>query len=232
MKYTIHPLGDSAVLVDFHDLCEETCMNTMTALTDAVTDNQHEAIIEAVPAYKTVTVHYNPLKLHSPSPFKVIEDLLVEKLDSLQPNEDSPHKKVITIPVLYGNEAGPDLTYVAEHCNISEENVIELHTRPVYSVAFLGFSPGFPFLKGMEPSIASPRRKNPRVRIDAGSVGIAGNQTGVYPISSPGGWQIIGKTPLKLFDPDNPSQPALLSQGDQIKFSPITRAEFERLEES
>ncbi|WP_409250975.1 5-oxoprolinase subunit PxpB [Bacillus sp. SCS-153A] len=232
MKYTIHPLGDSAVLIDFQEADSKDTLNTITALTQALAENQHEAVLEAVPAYKTVTVHYNPLKIHSHLPYVIIKDFLLDKIEGLQPDEDSLTNEVITIPVLYGDEAGPDLSLVAEHNNLTEEKVIELHSEPVYSVAFLGFSPGFPFLKGMDSSIAVPRRKTPRVRIDAGSVGIAGYQTGVYPISSPGGWQIIGKTPLKLFDPDNRNQPALLSQGDKVRFSSITKAEYERLEGS
>lgn len=232
MTYTIHPLGDSAALIDFQIENEETLIFTLSSLSKVLSQLQHAAIIEAVPAYKTVTVHYNPLKIDSDFPFQFIEDLLTTEIDRLQLSEGSRRDDIITIPVLYGDDAGPDLTFIAEHHGISEEKVIQIHSRPVYSIAFLGFSPGFPFLKGMDPSIAVPRRKTPRIRIEAGSVGIAGSQTGVYPISSPGGWQIIGKTPLKLFDPDKTDKPALFSQGDRIKFTPISKAEFERLEES
>ncbi|WP_421378776.1 5-oxoprolinase subunit PxpB [Bacillus salacetis] len=231
MNYSIHPLGDSAVLIDFQISDEEKCLNLITSLTYALTKNLHEAIVEIVPAYKTVTVHFNPLQIQSLSPFNGIKDLLMDEIKGLELRGESISTEIITIPVLYGGEAGPDLQFVAQHNGISEERVIALHSQQVYSVAFLGFTPGFPFLKGMDPKIAAPRRHNPRIRIDAGSVGIAGSQTGVYPISSPGGWQIIGKTPVKLFDPDNPSQPALLSQGNKVRFSPITKAEYERREE-
>jgi inhibitor of KinA len=231
MNYSIHPLGDSAVLIDFQIIDKKKCLNIITSLTHELFENPHEAIMETVPAYKTVTVHYNPLHILPHSPFHAIKELLIDRIEGMELNESSLSNEVVTIPVLYGSEAGPDLPFVAEHNNLSEDRVIELHSQPVYTVAFLGFSPGFPFLKGMDTAIAAPRRENPRIRIEEGSVGIAGNQTGVYPLASPGGWQIIGKTPLTLFDPDNPSRPALLSQGDQVKFSPITKAEFERWED-
>jgi inhibitor of KinA len=234
MNFTIYPLGDSAVLIDFQIKDEEKCLHTITSLTHALTKYKckYNAIIEAVPAYKTVTVHYNPLKIHSPSPFSMIKDIVASEIEALVLNHEPASQKVLTIPVLYGKEAGQDLPFVAEHNNLSEDRVIKIHSERIYTVAFLGFSPGFPFLRGMDSSIAAPRKKEPRIRIDAGSVGIAGNQTGIYPLSSPGGWQIIGQTPLKLFDPNNPSRPSLLSQGDNIRFSPITEIEFQRLEES
>jgi inhibitor of KinA len=231
MSYTISPLGDSAVLIDFQVADEEVLVNTISTFIESLNELQHEAIIEAVPAYKTVTIHFNPLTLHSHNPYNEIEQILVNEIDNNQVSKCSGGQDIITIPVCYGSEFGPDLEYVSHHNKMTEDKVIEIHSRPVYTVAFLGFSPGFPFLKGMDPSIAAPRRSSPRVSIQAGSVGIAGEQTGVYPISSPGGWQIIGKTPLSLFNPVN-SPPALLKQGDRIKFKPITRNEFNRMEDS
>jgi inhibitor of KinA len=231
MSYTIVPLGDSAVLIDFQIADEEILVNTISSFTENLNELQHEAIIEAVPAYKTVTIHYNPLILHSLFPYSEIEQILVNEIDNIQVSKRSGGNDIITIPVCYGGEFGPDLKYVSDHNEMNEDNVIEIHSESIYTVAFLGFSPGFPFLKGMDPSIAAPRRRSPRLSIQAGSVGIAGGQTGVYPISSPGGWQIIGKTPLSLFNPVN-SPPALLKQGDRIKFKPISKNEFSRMEDS
>ncbi|WP_456274439.1 5-oxoprolinase subunit PxpB [Bacillus sp. AK031] len=229
MRYTIAPLGDSAVIVDFQIEEEEMLVNTISSFSRNLSEMPHEAFIEAVPAYKTVTIHYNPLKLHSLFPYSEIEQILVNEIDNIQISKSSNENEIITIPVCYGGKFGPDLNFVADSQRMTENKVIEIHSRPIYTVAFLGFSPGFPFLRGMDPSIAVPRRSSPRVRIEAGSVGIAGSQTGVYPISSPGGWQIIGKTPLALFDPDN-SEPALLKQGDRIQFKPISRNEFNQME--
>ncbi|WP_168413007.1 5-oxoprolinase subunit PxpB [Bacillus salacetis] len=232
MKYTIHPLGDSALIVEFLLTDAEKCLNAVTAFTLALSRRKNNAIIEAVPAFKTVTVHFDPLKISSSSPFNVLKDILAYEINALKMLEDSSSKDVLSIPVLYGKHAGPDLSFVADHNSLDEASVIEFHSSRIYSVAFLGFSPGFPFLSGMDPAIAAPRKKNPRVRIEAGSVGIAGNQTGIYPLASPGGWQIIGKTPLKLFDPDTPGKPALLSQGDKVRFYSITENQFKEMEES
>jgi len=130
--------------------------------------------------------------------------------------------------VLYGGEAGPDLNFVAEHNGLTPEEVIRRHTAPAYLVYMLGFTPGFPYLGGMDESIAAPRLKTPRVRIPAGSVGIAGTQTGVYPIDSPGGWQLIGRTPLRLFDMEGENK-FLLKAGQRVRFVPIDEGEFRRL---
>ena len=130
----------------------------------------------------------------------------------------------------YGGEYGPDLLEVAQHCSLTPKEVIARHTAPTYRIYMLGFTPGFPYLGGMDPSIAAPRRKEPRIHIPAGSVGIAGEQTGVYPIVSPGGWQLIGRTPLRLFDPQK-EQPILLSAGAGIRFVPSDEEAFRKMEE-
>jgi inhibitor of KinA len=232
MNYTIYPLGDSALIVDFHSADEERLLNILTSLTQSLPSFMHESFIEAVPSYNTVTVHYDPLKIKSHFPFQLMKAALIESIDALKVQEGRKNKDIVTIPVLYGNGYGPDLPFVAQHNDISVEEVIKIHTEKLYTVAFLGFSPGFPFLRGMSSSITAPRRQSPRIKIEEGSVGIAGSQTGVYPVSSPGGWQIIGRTPLKLFNPGDSDNPALLSQGDLLKFTSISKEEFHRLEES
>ena len=150
---------------------------------------------------------------------------LLAKLDSVE----IPPSEVLEVPVLYGGEEmGPDLKFVAENAKMSEEEVIKLHSEPEYLIYMLGFTPGFTYLGGLNDAIETPRLKTPRVKIPAGSVGIAGKQTGVYPIDSPGGWQLIGRTPLKMYDADR-EKPILPEAGQYIKFVPIDRAEFDRI---
>ena len=133
---------------------------------------------------------------------------------------------MVTIPVCYGGDYGPDLAFVAQHAGLSEREVIRRHTAPKYRIYMLGFLPGFPYLGGLDPALFTPRLQNPRTAIPAGSVGIGGQQTGIYPVASPGGWQLIGRTPLKLFDPDRPLRYAA---GDRIRFAAITPQQFETL---
>ena len=135
---------------------------------------------------------------------------------------------MLEIPVLYGGEMGPDLEFVAQHAGKTPEEVVGIHTSADYLIYMLGFTPGFAYLGGMSGEIAAPRLETPRVKIPAGSVGIAGSQTGVYPIDSPGGWQLIGRTPVRMYDPER--EPPILPQaGQYIRFYPIDRAEFDRI---
>ena len=138
------------------------------------------------------------------------------------------HQRVVRIPVLYGGEFGPDLDFVAKHNGLTKDEVIAIHTSGDYTVHMIGFAPGFPFIGGMSERIAAPRRETPRLKIPARSVGIAGVQTGVYPIETPGGWQLIGRTPLELFLPDE-NPPSLLVAGDKITFYEITSEEYQDL---
>ena len=149
---------------------------------------------------------------------------LLGQLDHIQ----IPPSDVLEIPVLYGGGAGPDLEFVAQHNNKTPEEVIKIHTSAEYLIYMLGFTPGFTYLGGMDESIATPRLKQPRVKIPAGSVGIAGSQTGVYPIDSPGGWQLIGRTPVRMYDP-NRADPILPKAGEYIKFYAITQEEFDEI---
>lgn len=218
------PCGDRAVTVEWGSTIDEHINRQVHAFARKVEALSHPAITEVVPTYRSATVHYRP-EVFS---YEELKQLLAPLAQGGA--EEAEELPVVEIPVCYGGEYGPDLLEVAQHCSLTPEEVIARHTAPTYRIYMLGFTPGFPYLGGMDPSIAAPRRKEPRIHIPAGSVGIAGEQTGVYPIVSPGGWQLIGRTPLRLFDPQR-EQPILLSAGAGIRFVPIDEETFRKMEE-
>ena len=218
------PCGDQAVTVEWGSTIDEHINRQVHAFARKVEELFHPAITEVVPTYRSATVHYRP-EVFS---YEELNQLLAPLAQGGA--EEAEELPVVEIPVCYGGEYGPDLLEVAQHCSLTPEEVIARHTAPTYRIYMLGFTPGFPYLGGMDPSIAAPRRKEPRIHIPAGSVGIAGEQTGVYPIVSPGGWQLIGRTPLRLFDPQR-EQPILLSAGAGIRFVPIDEETFRKMEE-
>ena len=223
-KVRFLPCGDQAVTVEWGSTIDERINRQVHAFARKVEELSHPAITEVVPTYRSATVHYRPEVLS----YEELKQLLLSLTQGgIEETEELP---VVEIPVCYGGEYGPDLEEVAQHCSLTPEEVIARHTAPTYRIYMLGFTPGFPYLGGMDPSIAAPRRKEPRIHIPAGSVGIAGEQTGVYPIVSPGGWQLIGRTPLRLFDPQR-EQPILLSAGAGIRFVPIDEETFRKMEE-
>lgn len=218
------PCGDQAVTVEWGSTIDEHINRQVHAFARKVEALSHPAITEVVPTYRSATVHYRPEVLS----YEELKHLLAPLAQGSA--EEAEELPVVEIPVCYGGEYGPDLLEVAQRCSLTPEEVIARHTAPTYRIYMLGFTPGFPYLGGMDPSIAAPRRKEPRIHIPAGSVGIAGEQTGVYPIVSPGGWQLIGRTPLRLFDPQK-EQPILLSAGAGIRFVPIDEEAFRKMEE-
>ena len=218
------PCGDQAVTVEWGSTIDEHINRQVHAFARKVEALSHPAITEVVPTYRSATVHYRPEVLS----YEELKHLLAPLAQGSA--EEAEELPVVEIPVCYGGEYGPDLLEVAQHCSLTPEEVIARHTAPTYRIYMLGFTPGFPYLGGLDPSIAAPRRKEPRIHIPAGSVGIAGEQTGVYPIVSPGGWQLIGRTPLRLFDPQK-EQPILLSAGAGIRFVPIDEETFRKMEE-
>ena len=218
------PCGDQAVTVEWGSTIDEHINRQVHAFARKVEALSHPAITEVVPTYRSATVHYRPEVLS----YEELKHLLAPLAQGSA--EEAEELPVVEIPGCYGGEYGPDLLEVAQHCSLTPEEVIARHTAPTYRIYMLGFTPGFPYLGGMDPSIAAPRRKEPRIHIPAGSVGIAGEQTGVYPIVSPGGWQLIGRTPLRLFDPQK-EQPFLLSAGAGIRFVPIDEETFRKMEE-
>ncbi len=184
------------------------------------------ATLNIHPAYSSVLVSFNPLITH-PGKF---ESYLRSLLDNVG-NEDTTPPRVVTVPVCYHYSLAPDLRFVANHAALSEEALARAHASPEYLVYFLGFSPGFPYMGGLPLELETPRLQTPRTAVPAGSVAIGGKQTGIYPTSSPGGWRIIGRTPLQLFDPTR-NPPALLEMGDLVRFQPIPLDEYDRLEKS
>ncbi|WP_156289581.1 5-oxoprolinase subunit PxpB [Oceanobacillus salinisoli] len=181
-------------------------------------------VMEWIPAYTTVSIYYDP--------YYISYELLKKRVASLKDNLSSvklPPAQVIQLPVYYGGELGPDLSFVAKHHHLTEQEVIRIHTATDYLIYMMGFSPGFPYLGGMSEKIATPRLKEPRLNIPVGSVGIAGSQTGVYSMETPGGWQIIGKTPVKLYDPQRET-PILLQAGNYVRFVQVTEKEFQEIE--
>ena len=210
--------------MEFGNEISEHINAQIRAFSIALTESKLPGIVELVPTYRSLMVHYDPEVI----PYGV----LVKKLKGLLNQLDHiriPPSDVLEIPVLYGgDEMGPDLGFVAEHNHKTPEEVIRIHTSTEYLIYMLGFTPGFTYLGGMSEEIAAPRLAQPRVRIPAGSVGIAGSQTGVYPIDSPGGWQLIGRTPVRMYDPDR-AVPILPKAGQYIKFYAIDQAEFDRI---
>jgi inhibitor of KinA len=223
----IYPFGDSAIVVEFGKIISGEILNKVRAFSKLLELHDFPEMIEIVPAYSTVTVYYDPCKVSRkdyPNSYTKVERqlrILLFEMKSLPENSS----EIIKIPVCYGGEYGPDLEYVAEMNGISPQDVINFHIEPKYLVYMIGFAPGFPYLGGMSEKIATPRKAVPRASIPEGSVGIAGKQTGIYPISTPGGWQLIGQTPFRLFDfGRNPA--SLLKAGDKVKFVQIDATEF------
>jgi KipI family sensor histidine kinase inhibitor len=215
--------GDTSLTVEFGNEISEAINANIRAFNIALTQSGIPGIVETVPTYRSLMVYYDPEVIrYGP---------LVEKLKGVIGGLDQiriPPSDVLEIPVLYGGEEGPDLDFVAEHSGKSREEVIRIHTSTEYLIYMLGFTPGFTYLGGMSDEIATPRLKTPRVKIPAGSVGIAGSQTGVYPIDSPGGWQLIGRTPVRMYDPGR-TTPILPEAGQYIKFYAIDKAEYDRI---
>ena len=216
--------GDSAVCVEFGNEISPEINKKIRAFKIAVEKSDIPGIVETVPTYRSLLVHYHPEVIG----FKA----LTEKFDKLMGSLSSipiPPPTVIEIPVLYGGEMGPDIENVAEHNHKTVEEVIKIHTSEEYLIYMIGFIAGFPYLGGMSKEIATPRLKSPRVKIEGGSVGIALEHTVIYPAASPAGWQLIGRTPLKLYDADR-EKPVLLEAGQYIKFAAVTEEEYKKIE--
>lgn len=225
MNFTCKPAGDQAVLVEFENIIAKDTNARVRNLASLVEKETSTGFGEVILGYRTLLIHYDPVRL---SYEQVVKRL--KQWGEMDHNSISSASRTVRVPVLYGGEWGPDLNDVAVHNNLSPEEVISIHSGGEYLVYFLGFTPGYPFMGGMSEKISTPRLPSPRVSIPAGSVGIAGNQTGIYPVKSPGGWRLIGRTPLKLYDPER-EKPFLFESGDIVRFEVITYEEFIEIEE-
>jgi len=220
--YRIVPAGDSALIVEFEERIDPAVNAKTIACAEAIQSAAISGVRDIVPTYRSVAVYFDPLRTDT--------DALVERIahdaEASVPAEH-PSRAPIRIPVCYGGDLGPDLAHVAASANLPEEEVVRLHSSAIYRVFMLGFVPGFAYLGLVDQRIAMPRHATPRVRVPVGSIGIAGVQTGIYPAETPGGWQLIGRTPVKPFDPAR-ADPFLMKAGDAVQFYTIDRAEYDR----
>ena len=224
MKPTISPVGDRAISIDFGQVIDPTINRHIRQTIERIKALQLDGIIELVPTYCALLVEYDAMLYSYSEICNIIEPTLEEGMT----NTTNELVTVVEVPTVYGGEFGPDLRFVASHNHLSEDEVISIHSGTDYLVYMLGFIPGFTYLGGMDPRIATPRLSSPRTLIPAGSVGIAGEQTGTYPSDSPGGWQIIGRTPVTMYDMSK-AQAALLKAGDYVRYVPIDESEFHRI---
>jgi len=218
------PAGDEGLLVEFGNEIHPDTHHRVYGMARAVEEAHIQGIEEIIPSYRSLLVVYDPLLISFGD--------LTDQLKGIEKNLSHlkiPEHRRVEIPTLYGGEFGPDLDFVATHHGLTPEEVIRIHSSEDYLVYMLGFTPGFAYLGGNLEKIATPRLKTPRVVVPAGSVGIAESQTGIYPIESPGGWQIIGRTPLKLFNPIQPPH-FLLAAGDMVRFVPIHEKQYADLQ--
>ncbi|MDN0041780.1 5-oxoprolinase subunit PxpB [Bacillus altitudinis] len=235
---TFHPLGDAAIVIQAGTDISEDIHERVKQLFSCIEQHPFEGYVEAVQAFTNVTVFYEPYKVYQSaqlkqraiSPYEWVKDYIENLLEDNWQEGNQVKRRIVDIPVCYGGELGPDLEEVARINDLTPEEVVRIHTFGTYLVYMIGFAPGFPFLGGLSEKIAAPRRQTPRMSIPKGSVGIAGKQTGVYPISTPGGWQLIGQTPLSLFRP-NAERPSLLKAGDEVRFVQLSEKEFFSMKE-
>ena len=226
-KPTFLSAGDQALLVEMGDTINDETNTRIHNLTLKLEKLNLPGVISILPTYTSLLISYDPM-------IQSISNLQskIEKFqDGLTDHHINNHR-ILNIPTLYGNEYGPDLEFVASHAGISVDEVVNIHSGTKYRVHMMGFTPGFPYLGGLSEQLNTPRLDTPRIEIPAGSVGIADNQTGFYPISSPGGWRLIGRTPLEMFDPEI-EPPSILAVGDYVQFTPIdTEKEYLEIKKS
>lgn len=221
INYKIFPLGENALTIEFGNELSEKLNRQVISLDRYLSETPFQGLLEIVPAYASLTVYFDILAVRKNLPnfstaFEAVENIVSDALKSLKANRKEL-SKTIEIPVIFDDESSPDLKFVAEINKLSTEKVIEIFLSQSYRVYMLGFLPGFAYLGEIDEKIAAPRKETPRQRVPAGSVGIAGRQTGIYPFDSPGGWQLIGRTETKLFEPEN-EIPTLFQTGDSVRF--------------
>jgi inhibitor of KinA len=215
-------MGDRSVIVELGDQISPEINRRVRQFAIALMEHPTEGLVEIVPTYRSLLIIYDPLRISVATLQHRVEDLQT-KIEKIQ----IPEPKTVEIPVVYGGEYGPDLEWVARYHKISSEEVIQLHAGTIYQVYMIGFTSGHPYMAELPKALITPRRETPRTNVQRGSVAIAKNQTVIYPVESPGGLHILGRTPLKLFDPFQ-SPPTLLEMGDWVRFFPIKEEEFKQ----
>ena len=216
--------GDSALLIEFGKEINPETNRKITAIVQLMREQHIEGIVDVIPAFCSLLINYAPRVLSYEELKERMENLL-----KMETKTETTRKRIFEIPVCYGGEYGPDIDNIAEHAGLSVNEVIKIHSSKDYLIYMLGFLPGFTYLGGLDERIHTPRLASPRLTIRAGSVGIGGSQTGIYPLDSPGGWQLMGLTPVRTYDPERQT-PILVEAGDYIRFIPIDEDEFLRIQ--
>lgn len=224
----LYALNEKSITVVFGNEISTEQSKNILLVNKAINANPFPGLLSTVQAYTTLTIFYDPLRVYQSdlkgqSPFDKVAGFIHKLEIDFQTTAQTCRK--ISIPVLYGGKFGPDLAWVAKNANLDIEDVVKIHSSATYMVNMIGFVPGFAYLSGMNKQIAAPRKQQPRANVWAGSVGIAGEQTGIYSLDTPGGWQIIGQTPFQLFNAKR-LEPALLQAGDEVTFESISNEEF------
>ena len=217
--------GESSLLVEFGNEISPAINKKITTTLNLMREQHIEGVVDVIPAFCSLLINYDPRVIS----YEELKDRMMG-LVKMEGQTGQDRKRIFEIPVCYGGEYGPDIASIAAHAGLSEEEVIRIHSSRDYLIYMLGFLPGFCYLGGLDERIHTPRLANPRIKINAGSVGIGGSQTGIYPLDSPGGWQLMGMTPVKTYDPDR-EVPILLEAGDYIRFIPIDEEEYHRIKE-
>lgn len=231
MQHRMYPkpcfrgVGDRGLLVEYGEGIDPDLNQKVRTVAALCREEPAPGLIEVVPAYRSLQLIYDP-QLTAPGRLEAYINAFEDRLDAIEP----PPAQTVNIPVCYGGEFGPDLGFVAEHNSLSQDEAVRLHSQTEYLIYMLGFTPGFPFLGGLDQRLHTPRRETPRTHVPQGSVGIANGQTGIYPLSSPGGWQLIGRTPSRLFRPERDG-PVPYSPGDSLLFYPVSQDEYLQLKE-
>lgn len=224
-KISILTAGDSSLLVQFGDEIKPEINRKIAATVQLMREQHIEGVLDVIPAFCSLLVNYDP-RVASYNEIKT----RITNLLKIETTAGAERKRIFEIPVCYGGKYGPDMAFIAEHAGMTEAEVIRLHSSRDYLIYMLGFLPGFCYLGGLDERLHTPRLASPRLKIEAGSVGIGGSQTGIYPMDSPGGWQLMGMTPVKTYDPER-KIPILVEAGDYIRFVPVDEEEYMRIKE-
>lgn len=226
MKTTFHPYGERALLINWEQSIAPEINQAVVQLNQVIVDARIDGLAFCIPAYCSLTIGFHPEKIT----YYALCERISRLLEQVPENALEPQlEKKWIIPVCYEEPYAPDLEWLSQHCGLEKEQIIHIHTNTIFRVYMLGFMPGFPYMGTLPQVLEAPRKNAPRVRIPAGAVAVAGLQTGIYPIESPGGWQIIGRTPWEIFDPER-ATPFLLQAGDQVQFEAIDEKAFQNME--